>query len=173
MSLKLFDALKDEHGLGPRERLLLEVSSLLHDIGIFISPSSHHKHGFYLINAAEIFGLRKTDKDIVANVVRYHRRSLPKPTHVPYMSLPRPDRAVVSKLAAILRIAEALDASHQQKLKDFTLERYRDTYTVWVPEESGDIAMERQSLAKKSDLFADVFGATILLKQGAPVPAKV
>jgi exopolyphosphatase/guanosine-5'-triphosphate,3'-diphosphate pyrophosphatase len=171
-ALKLFDLLKEDHGLGPRERLLLEVAGLLHDIGIFISPSSHHKHSFYLINAAEVFGLRKTDKDIVANVARYHRRSVPKPTHIPYMSLPRADRAVVSKLAAILRIAEALDASHQQKLKDFTLERYRDTYTLWIPEEAGDISMERQSLARKSDLFADVFGATILLKQGAPAPAK-
>jgi exopolyphosphatase/guanosine-5'-triphosphate,3'-diphosphate pyrophosphatase len=168
ISLKLFDFLHESHGLGSRERLLLEIAAILHDIGTFISPSNHHKHGFYLIEAAEIFGLRKIDKDIVANVVRYHRRSAPKNTHIPYISLPRPERAVVSKLAAILRVAEALDASHQQKCKDFTLEQTGDTCILWVPEEAGDISLERQSLAKKSDMLTDVLGFLIVLKQGRP-----
>lgn len=172
VALKLFDLLSEDHGLGSRERLLLEVASILHDIGVFISPSSHHKHGFYLVDAAEIFGLRKIDKDIVANVVRYHRRSPPKMTHIPYASLPRPERAVVSKLAALLRVADALDASHQQKCRDFTLERDGDSCALWVPETVGDLSLERQSLAKKSDLLTDVLGATIQLKQGAPAGVK-
>lgn len=172
MAIKLFDLLREDHGLGSRERLLLEISSILHDIGSFISPSSHHKHGYYLINAAEIFGLRKIDKDIVANVVRYHRRSAPKPTHIPYMSLPKPERAVVSKLAAILRVAEALDASHQQKCRDFALERDGDTLTLWVPETVGDISLERQSLIRKSDMLTDVLGMVIQLKQGTPAGTK-
>src|SRR5579864_7663525 len=91
-------------------------------------------HGFFLIEASEIFGLREIDKDVVANVVRYHRRSAPKNTHIPYMSLPRPERAVVSKLAAFLRVAEALDASHQQKCRDFVLERNGDSCIIWAPE---------------------------------------
>ena len=126
-----------------------------------------------MIQAAEIFGLRKIDKDIVANVVRYHRRSAPKNTHIPYISLPRPERAVVSKLAAILRVAEALDASHQQKCRDFTLEQNGDTCILWLPEEAGDLSLERQSLARKSDMLMDVLGFLIVLKQGRPaaVPA--
>lgn len=172
MALKLYDALQEDHGLGSRERLLLEIAAILHDIGSFISPSSHHKHGFYLIDAAEIFGLRKIDKDIVANVVRYHRRSPPKATHIPYISLPKPERAVVSKLAALLRVAEALDASHQQKFKDFTIERDGDTLTLWVPETLGDISLERQSLLRKSDMLTDVLGLVAQIKQGAPVMAR-
>ena len=173
MSLKLFDLLYEDHGLGSRERLLMEIAAILHDIGSFISPSSHHKHGFYLISAAEIFGLRKIDKDVVANIVRYHRRSAPKPTHIPYISLPKPDRAVVSKLAAILRVAEALDASHQQKCRDFTLERNEDEITLWVPESVGDISLERQSLLRKNDMMTDSLGLMIQIKQGnrAAVPA--
>jgi exopolyphosphatase / guanosine-5'-triphosphate,3'-diphosphate pyrophosphatase len=172
IALKLFDALADDHGLSTRERLLLEIAAILHDIGAFISPSSHHKHGYYLVNAAEIFGLRKIDKDIVANVVRYHRQSPPQATHIPYISLPKPERAVVSKLASILRVAEALDSSHQQKCRDFTLERDGDTLTLWVPEQAGDISLERQALAKKSDMLTDVLGMLIQIKQGAPVGAK-
>ena len=153
--------------------LLLEIAAILHDIGTFISPSSHHKHGFYLINSAEIFGLRKIDKDVVANVVRYHRRSAPKPTHIPYISLPKPERAVVSKLSAILRVAEALDASHQQKCRDFTLARDGDEVTLWVPESVGDISLERQSLIRKNDMLTDVLGLVIQIKQGTPAVVKV
>ena len=172
MALKLFDLLQEDHDLSTRERLLLEISAILHDIGSFISPSNHHKHGYYLIEAADLFGLRKIDKDIIANVVRYHRRSAPKTTHIPYMSLPKPERAIVSKLSAILRVAEALDASHQQKCREFTLERNADTCILWAPEEAGDLSVERQSLMKKSDMFTDVLGFLIVLKQGRPVPVR-
>jgi exopolyphosphatase/guanosine-5'-triphosphate,3'-diphosphate pyrophosphatase len=168
VAVKLFDALKEDHGLGPRERLLLEVAALLHDIGTFISATSHHKHSAYLIEAAEIFGLRKLDKDVVANVARYHRRSQPKLTHPGYMALPRTERAVVSKLAAIMRVAEGLDASHQQKCRDFTMERKGANCTLWVPEEVGDISQERQSLSRKTDMLPDILGVSLSLKQGVP-----
>jgi exopolyphosphatase/guanosine-5'-triphosphate,3'-diphosphate pyrophosphatase len=166
LALKLYDLLARDHGMGSRERLLLEVSGILHDIGTYISPAGHHKHSYYLVDAAEIFGLRRTDKNIVANVVRYHRRVPPRETHVPYMSLAKSDRAIVSKLASILRVADALDTAHQQKIRSFTLERSEDAYALWVPKEIGDISLERESLRRKGDMFADVFGAPIDLKQG-------
>ncbi len=169
--MKFFDLLKLDHGLGTRERLLLEVSALLHEIGIFIANIGYHKHSSYLVDAAEIFGLRKADKNIVSNVVRYHRRSLPQETHEPYMSLPRQDRAVVSKLAAILRVATALDKSHQQKIKNFTFEKDDDAYVIWVGEDVGDITIERESLIKRGNMFPEVFGTTIVLKQGVPPKA--
>ncbi len=168
LAIKLFDLLKQDHGLGTRERLLLEVSGVLHDIGMFVSSTSYHKHSSYLVDTAEIFGLRKQDKNIVSNVVRYHRRALPQPSHEPYMSLPRADRAVVSKLAAILRIADALDKARQQKIKNFSMEKQDDAYILWVPEEIGDISYERESMAKRSNLFSEVFGVALDLKQGNP-----
>ncbi len=168
LSVKLFDSLKEDHGLGSRERLLLEVSAILHDIGMYISPASHHKHSSYLIDAAEIFGLRKSDKGMVSSIVRYHRRSTPQLVHEPYMSLPKTDRAVVSKLAAILRVGDALDKSHQQRIRNFTFERNQDAWTLWVPEETGDITLERDALAKKGTMFNEIFGASLIVKQGTP-----
>ncbi len=173
IALQLFDALQEDHGLGPRERLLLEVAGILHDIGAFIAATSHHKHSYYLIEAAEIFGLRKSDKDVVANIARYHRRSQPKLTHPNYMALSRPDRAIVSKLASILRIAEGLDASHQQKGKNITIERKLSQCFVWIPEDAGDISLERQSIARKADMLTDILGITLSLRQGAPAPGIV
>ncbi len=168
LALKFFDLFKDDHGLGSRERLLLEVSGILHDIGMYIAQTSHHKHSSYLIEASEIFGLRKIDKEVVSNVVRYHRRAVPQITHEPYMSLPKNERAVVTKLAAMLRAADSLDRSHQQKIRNFTLEREDDACVLWVPEDAGDISIERDGLAKKSGLFTEVFGMTLTLKQGTP-----
>jgi len=167
-AIKLFDNLKEEHGLGAKDRLLLEVAGILHDIGMYISPAGHHKHSSYLIDAADIFGLRKSDKNIISNVVRYHRRTTPQTSHVAYMSLPKSDRAVVSKLAAILRVADAIDRSHTQKIRNFHLERSGDSFVLWVPEEAGDISIEREGLSKKSDMFTEIFGSAITLKQGNP-----
>ncbi len=167
LALKLFDALKTEHGLGLRERILLEVAATLHDIGSYVSPAGHHKHSAYLVESSEIFGLRKSDKMIVSNVVRYHRRSVPKVTHEAYMALSRHDRAVVSKLAAILRVADALDAAHQQKVKHFEFEATEKSYTIWLSDALGDVSTERESLQDKGDLFADVFGLPVIIKQKA------
>jgi len=87
------------------------------------------------------------------------------------MSLAKSDRAIVSKLASILRVADALDTAHQQKIRSFTLERSEDAYALWVSKDSGDISLERESLRRKGDMFADVFGAPIDLKQGVPPAA--
>lgn len=165
LALKIFDQLQKDHGMGTRERMLLEASAILHDIGTYISPNGHHKHSWYLVNEAEIFGLRKTEKAIVANVVRYHRRSGPKPTHEPYMSMPKADRAITSKLAAILRVADALDHGHQQRIKQIEVERESKNYVLWADKEAGDISLERVSLQEKGDMFADVFGLPVTLRQ--------
>lgn len=165
IALKIYDALKAEHGMGSRERTLLEVSAILHDIGSYISPAGHHKHSAYLVESSEIFGLRKADRMIISNVVRYHRRSTPKATHASYAALPRQDRAVVSKLAAILRVADALDATHQQKIKNIEFETGDKAYTVWISDALSDLSSERESLQDKGDLFSDVFGAPVVIKQ--------
>ncbi len=166
LSLRIFDLLKDEHGLGLRERMLLEVSAILHDIGMYIAATSHHKHGKYIIEASDIFGLRKSDKDIVSNVVRYHRKAPPKRTHVEYMSLTRIGRTIVSKLAAILRIADALDRSHQQKVKDLSIEKSDDMYIIWTSDDVGDLSIERHGLKDKGNLFSAVFGSPIVVQLG-------
>jgi exopolyphosphatase/guanosine-5'-triphosphate,3'-diphosphate pyrophosphatase len=168
LAVQLFDALTEDHGLDSKARLLLEVSALLHDIGSYVSPTSRHKHSSYLIQVSEIFGLRKAEKKLVATVVRYHRGSDPKPTHVEYLSLPRADRAMVSKLAAILRVAVALDESGEQRIRQFTLEKSARGYIIWVSSELMDISVERTTLQTKGKLFGEVFCTPIDLKIETP-----
>jgi exopolyphosphatase / guanosine-5'-triphosphate,3'-diphosphate pyrophosphatase len=156
-SLAIFDVLAADCGMGRKERLLLETAAILHDIGTYIRASGHHRHGEYIVANSEFFGLNRADINIVSNVVRYHRKNPPSPTHLNYISLPREDRITVMKLAAILRVADALDRNHSARMAGASFEKSGDRFLI----RSGknlDFSLERLSLADKGDMFEDVFG---------------
>jgi len=50
---KLFSQLKDIHQLNDRDLLLLQVSAIVHEIGITVRPNKHHRHAFYLCASVE------------------------------------------------------------------------------------------------------------------------
>jgi exopolyphosphatase/guanosine-5'-triphosphate,3'-diphosphate pyrophosphatase len=164
LAVRLFDALQTEHGLTPRHRLLLRVAGLLHEVGGFVSNRSHHKHSYYLIANAEVFGLSREEHTVVGHVARYHRRAVPQASHPEYMALPRDKRILVSKLAALLRVADALDRAHTEQIREFRCERHGDDIVIVVPG-APNLTLEQTALAQKGDLFADVFGMQIRLEE--------
>jgi exopolyphosphatase/guanosine-5'-triphosphate,3'-diphosphate pyrophosphatase len=159
----LFDALAAEHGLSDRERLLLQVAALLHDVGIYVSLRAHHKHSHYILAASQIFGLSDEEMAVVANVARYHRRALPQRSHLPYVALDRQDRLVVDKLAGILRIANALDAEHLQKVRDVRLAVRAGTWVIEY-EASSDATMEQMAASARADMLAETFGRPVIVR---------
>jgi exopolyphosphatase / guanosine-5'-triphosphate,3'-diphosphate pyrophosphatase len=163
-SVRLFDELKAEQRMTDTHRLYLEVAALLHDIGLFVSTRSHHKHSQYLISSSELFGLRKRELEIIGNIARYHRRALPQRSHVSYISLDRDERMVVSKLGAILRVANALDKDHLQNVVDLKISREGDQIALTAQNVS-DLAMGRIVLASRSDFFTEIFGKKIILRE--------
>jgi exopolyphosphatase / guanosine-5'-triphosphate,3'-diphosphate pyrophosphatase len=164
LSVRLFDELRTEQRMTDTHRLYLEVSALLHDIGLFISSSSHHKHSYYLISSSELFGLRRRELELIANIARYHRRAMPQRSHQPFMALDRDERMIVSKLAAILRVANALDKDHLQKAIDLKISREGD-HLILVAQNISDLTMGKLALASRSDFFAEVFGKKIILRE--------
>lgn len=162
---RLFDELRPDHGLGPRHRLLLRVAALLHEIGGFVNSRAHHKHGYYLVLNSEIFGLNRDEIVIVAHIARYHRRSGPKPSHVEYMSLAREKRVVVNKLAAILRVADALAGSHLQRLAGLRFERHGDELLARVSG-GADLLLMQRSIAMTGDMFEDIYGMKVRVEEG-------
>ncbi len=164
LAVRVFDQFVDEHRLSGRERLLLEVAALVHDIGIYVSLRAHHKHSQYLLSASQIFGLSNEETAIVANIARYHRRRTPQESHLPYIALDRRDRLIVNKLAAILRLANALDAEHLQKVGDLRLVRQRRGWTLEIAG-SGDLTMEQLAATARSDMFVDTFGHELSVRQ--------
>lgn len=165
LSLQLFDEFKPEHGLDKKERILLEVAALLHDVGSFISDRSHHKHSQYIISSSEIFGLSKSDVNLIANIARYHRKSPPSRSHPLYTALDLDSRMIVSKLAALLRVADALDQDYSNKVKKVrVLKDEESDHCVLEVEADGDLMMEMLSVQNKSDLFREIYGKSIVVR---------
>lgn len=164
LSVRLFDELKTEQRMTDTHRLYLEVAALLHDIGLFVGSRSHHKHSYYLISSSELFGLRKRELELIANIARYHRRAMPQRSHVAYVSLDRDERMIVSKLSAILRVANALDKDHLQKTMDLKISREGDQLVLTAANVS-DLTMGRLALASRSDFFTEVYGKKVILRE--------
>jgi exopolyphosphatase/guanosine-5'-triphosphate,3'-diphosphate pyrophosphatase len=159
-SMQIFDETSSLHNLGSENRLLLQVASLLHDIGYFLNVSGHHKHTYYLLTASPMVGLTAPQAAIVANIARYHRKSLPKVQHEHYRMLPARDRVTVSKLAGILRLADALDYEHGGKVNQIEVRTGRRSITLKLRGE-GDLLLEKWALSKKSALFESVLPARV------------
>ncbi len=166
LSRRLFELLKAEHGLDPRFEILLYLAALLHEIGMFVSNNSAHKHSMYLIMNSELFGLSAHDETLVALVARYHRRASPKPTHPVFTSLDRDSRVAVSKMAALLRIAIALDASRSGRVTEITVSRQRNTFVIVAPHLE-DLSVEQLAIKQGRTLFEEVFGASVMLRTSA------
>ncbi|QSH42025.1 HD domain-containing protein [Lentisphaerota bacterium ZTH] len=164
ISLKIFDKLQKSYGLSNRSRLLLQVAGLLHDIGRFVDTRKHHKHSYYLISNAQIPGLTDREQNLVAVISRYHRKALPRTSHLEYTSLNSEDKVKVCKLAGILRVADALDRAHQDKFKNVKIEISGNRMLLKIPVYE-DLSIESVYLKKKGDLFRDVFGLKIRLEE--------
>jgi exopolyphosphatase/guanosine-5'-triphosphate,3'-diphosphate pyrophosphatase len=155
--LTLFDLLKAEHYCTERHRLLLEVAALLHDIGVFVNARGHHKHSLYLIRNTEFIGLSLAETNLIALVARYHRKSMPQLSHPEYAMLPHEDRLIVCKLAALLRVADALDRVHDQSLGRLRFELEPDAL-VCIPDKRVATSAEQVALGEKGDLFELIYG---------------
>lgn len=156
-ALALFDELQDEHQLHDHERLLLRCAAILHDIGIHINARAHHKHSMYLIANSDLFGLTRHDMQMVAIVARYHRKAVPSPSHPEFAMLVLEDRMRVTKLAAILRVADSIERMPRDVARRLEFRREADRFVILVPDME-DLTMERLVLRAKGNLFADVFG---------------
>ncbi len=159
----IFRELQGLHGLDPKYELLLRVAAILHEVGMFVSAREHHKHSLYLILNTEIFGLSAKDRTFVALLARYHRRYNPSPDHPHYLDLSREERMIIFKLAAILRLSDALDRSHSQRVKSIKFQREADVLYV---ETFGvdDATVEQLAVNSKCGIFQEIYGLQVILR---------
>ena len=159
---RLFDDLSTVHGLGQRERLLLCAGALLHDVGDFVRYDGHHKHGYYLVLHSDIMGLSPDERAMVANLVRYHRKSAPDISHPNFRELSKDARATVRALSAILRIADALDREHRGKVREVRANAGKTRVRLEV-DGADDRELEEWTVMHKAELFREVFALDIVL----------
>jgi len=163
LAVQIFDQTKPFHELDAEARLILEVAALLHDVGHYVNVANHHKHTFYLIQSSAIIGLPQLQLDLVANVARYHRKSPPKLQHKPYDDLAPKHRLTISKLAAILRLADALDHEHASTVESVEVDYKRPRFMFRL-KGKGDMLLEKWALVNKRDLFESVFDSNVVVE---------
>ncbi len=163
ISKVLFEGLSCQLGLEESELLYLTLAAYMHDIGKFISNRSHHKHSEYIISALNLFRLTDEEIKIIACVARYHRRGDPAKSHVIYNSLSEDKQIVVQKLSSLVRIANALDHSLRQKVKDIrVLNGKSDDITLEVKTKE-NFLLEKNDFQDKKELFERITGSKIRL----------
>ena len=166
IALTIFDNMKKIHGLGIRERLYLRLAAFLHDCGKYISMVDIGETSYHIIMATEIIGLSHAEREIVANVVRFN--------HTPFIyyrdmraqntKLSKESYLIVAKLTAILRVANGLDRSHKEKLKEIRAKLKEDTLVLTVDSQV-DISLEKGLFENKAAFFQEVFSVKPIIKQ--------
>jgi len=156
LALQLFDQLQEWHRLGARDRDLLACAALLHDVGWSESQpdgTGHHKASARLIRAHAWRGLSAAEKECVAEVARYHRKSLPDiAVHPTYARLGEVDRRRAGYLAAFLRIADGLDRRHVQRVQSVTA-AFGPTGLTIVARAAAEVEIELEAADRKADLL--------------------
>jgi len=160
LAVSLFDQLRKLHSLGSEDRRLLLAAAILHDIGAFVGNKKHHKHSLYLISNSELPGLSSNEMLMVANIARYHRKNIPRDHHPDFMQLSERDRERTTTLSAILRVADALDRAHLQKIKGVKVDIGKKDLSLEL-EGEGDLLLERWAVSQKTALFGRVFQRSV------------
>jgi exopolyphosphatase/guanosine-5'-triphosphate,3'-diphosphate pyrophosphatase len=167
-ALSLFDQTRGHlHNWDTDARELLWAAAILHNCGVYVSHSAHHKHSYYLIRNGELLGFAESEIEVIANLARYHRQSTPKKKHTNYSNLPsKKHRHLVSQLSAILRLAVALDRRQIGAIERVRCEFHPDTQELHLrlqPSHPGDdCALELWSLDYKKGVFEEEFGVRLL-----------
>jgi exopolyphosphatase/guanosine-5'-triphosphate,3'-diphosphate pyrophosphatase len=166
-ALSLFDQTAGIlHNWEQEERELLWAAAILHNCGVYVSHSSHHKHSYYLIRNAEFLGYTEVELEIIANLARYHRKSKPKKKHSDYSKLPELCRKIIKQLSAILRMAVALDRRQLGAIKKLECQydhEYRKLHLHLFPSQvNDDCALELWNLEYKKLTFQEEYGVQVI-----------
>ena len=167
LATQLFDQLFDLHGLGPRERVLLEAAAWLHDIGQGQDPlaEGHHKRAARLIRQRPWVHFSPPEVELIAQVARYHRKAMPETAHDEFRALDPRNRRIVQCLAALLRLADSLDRSHHQAVRDVRVE-IRPNQLLFRLDASEPILREVTAAHAKGDLAVVVFQRDLVFLAG-------
>lgn len=158
----LFSGLTSCHELAPADGKLLEAAAYLHDIGHFISDTRHHRHSFYVVSNSDLPAFTDRERLVIAHLCRYHRKSLPGSHHSSYKQLSAAEKKTVRYLTPILRLADSLDRTHQQRVRAVEARVGSDGVVLYL-ESSENTDLEIWAAQQVSDAFRQTFGRTITL----------
>ncbi|MBV9762367.1 MAG: Ppx/GppA family phosphatase [Acidobacteriaceae bacterium] len=161
---RLFDVLQNLHQLPPAAGKLLEAAALLHDIGHYVSGTGHHKHSAYLVANSDMPGFTDKERLTIAALCRFHRKSMPQTRHSHFQMLDAESKRAVVNLAPLLRIADALDRGHGQKVRDLAAAGKDNTVSLSVQAEA-DADLEIWAANEAGKAFREVYARPISLQR--------
>ena len=173
LALNLFDLLGDKLDAAPEERGILEAAALLHDVGQLVSYQRHHRHSYQLILHGDRLPFSPRERQLVALVARYHHGKGPKKRHEEFAALPDTDRAIVRRLAGMLRIAEGLDRGHTAIVEKVAIELCPTRLTIKaIPRFAGaDLSLECWGATEQARVLEKVFAREIVVEAAPTAPA--
>jgi len=161
---ELFEALSSVHGLGPDAGRLLEAAAYLRDAGHAISDASHHKHSQYIVQNSDLAGLTGAERRLVALLCRYHRKAMPAARHTEFQALGPEHRRTLLRLVPLLRVADALDRSRDQRVESVKGEAGSAQVVLTIYSEQ-DTGLERWAVEGAAADFAQVYGRRLVVSQ--------
>jgi exopolyphosphatase / guanosine-5'-triphosphate,3'-diphosphate pyrophosphatase len=164
LAQQLFEITQPLHELPSAAGKLLEAAALLHDIGHFVSATAHHKHSAYLVANSDLPGFTDKERLTVAALCRFHRKSMPQPRHSHFQALESDSRRVVMCLAPLLRIADALDRGHEQKVQKVT-SLLRNGALVLRLEAEADPDLEVWAANEAAEVFRSVYAEELEIQR--------
>ncbi len=172
LAVRLFDETVDLHTLTAADRELLEFASLLHNVGLFISHASHHKHSYYVVrNAEQLTGFSEHELELMALVARYHRKGHPTDKHPEFAQLSEDDKRRVRILAGLMRVAIGLDRAHKNVVDDVAAKYRRKRRALEIRpkiRDGVDGQLERFAAQERSSLLAEALDVSVVV-EGANV----
>ena len=157
IALAIFDGMKKIHGLSKRERLLLQIATILHDCGKYISMVNLGECSYSIIMATEIIGLSHLEREIVANVVKYNHLEFDYETdEYKNQMVDKAFYLKIAKLIAILKLANGLDRSHKQKFKNIKIS-LKEEELIIMADTAEDITLEKGLFDERAVFFEEVY----------------
>jgi exopolyphosphatase/guanosine-5'-triphosphate,3'-diphosphate pyrophosphatase len=157
LSTELFLATQPLHELPPQYGRLLEAAAYLHDIGHFVSDSSHHKHSYYLVANSDMPGFTNMERELIAILCRYHRKAMPSAAHANFQGLSADDKRATTLLIPLLRLADSLDRSHEQRIESMRCELRNGQVQVRL-QSAQDIDLEQWAAGRAAEAFRQIYG---------------
>jgi exopolyphosphatase / guanosine-5'-triphosphate,3'-diphosphate pyrophosphatase len=163
LSQRLFELTHSLHQLAPASGKLLEAAAYLHDIGHFVSDTSHHKHSAYLVANSDLPGFQERERLTIAALCRFHRKSMPQARHSHFQALDAESKRIVLYLTPLLRLADSLDRSHEQKVRDVQLALKNGTAVLSIAADHADLEM--WAVSEVAPAFRDVYSMNITVQR--------
>ena len=164
LAVTIFEAIAKNYSMGEYERLLLRATCILHDIGKYICMRSHSLYTYQLICSTDMLGFSDRDKQIIALASYYHANKLFDQTKPLAPQVPRDMVAVVAKLAAIVRLADAMDRSYLQKIRRCNVVLKDNKLKIQAVSKT-DLALEMWTFEDKAAFFEEVYGIKPILER--------